>query len=142
MTARYTAYGWARIVWLGFLFMAVAVGALREGLVVQIVGPAAAHIIGTVLVVTIILAATWFFVRITAARCRGADFWRIGLLWTISTIGFEVVFFHFVVGRSWRELGAEYNLAAGRIWVLVPLATLIGPPLLFAILRPRERCGG
>ena len=42
-----------------------------------------------------------------------ADGLRFGLLWVVLTVAFEWNFAHYVVGRSWESLAAEYNLLHG-----------------------------
>ena len=40
---------------------------------------------------------------------------------------FEFLAGHFLFGNPWSMRVADYNLAAGRVWVLVLLATLVAP---------------
>jgi hypothetical protein len=54
---------------------------------------------------------------------------RIGLLWTALTLAFEFLAGHYLFGNSWESLAADYNIAKGRLWILVPLTTLIAPLL-------------
>jgi hypothetical protein len=35
------------------------------------------------------------------------------------TVTFEFLFFHFFGGHPWSELLAHYNVANGRVWVLI-----------------------
>lgn len=59
---------------------------------------------------------------------------RIGLMWLLLTVGFEFLFFHYIAGKPWEELLNDYNLAQGRLWVLVLLTLAIGPALIDAWL--------
>jgi len=59
-------------------------------------------------------------------------------MWTAMTVCFEFGFFHFVAGVPWEKLLADYNLFAGRLWVLVLLTTLGGPAMIGVI---QERVG-
>jgi hypothetical protein len=69
---------------------------------------------------------TWLtFGWLHAADARAAV--RIGLLWLALTVAFEFLAGHFVFRTPWHRLLADYNLAAGRIWVLVPVTTAIAP---------------
>jgi hypothetical protein len=52
-------------------------------------------------------------------------------------VGFEFRFGHYVMGRSWSRLLADYNLFAGRVWVLVLLTVLCMP----LIAGERQRAG-
>ena len=52
------------------------------------------------------------------------------------TLAFEFLFFHYAAGKPWEVLLADYNVLQGRIWVLVPLTELFGPPLIGWLMRP------
>jgi hypothetical protein len=58
----------------------------------------------------------------------------IGLTWLALTVAFEFLFGHYVAGHSWRALLNDYDLLAGRLWVLV-LAWLALAPYLFYRLQ-------
>ena len=36
---------------------------------------------------------------------------------------------HYLFGDSWDRLLADYNILRGRIWLLVPIVTLVAPLL-------------
>jgi hypothetical protein len=57
---------------------------------------------------------------------------RVGIasLWLVLTVAFEVTFGHYVDGKSWSELLANYNLFAGHLWPIV-LASLVIAPFLW-----------
>lgn len=53
---------------------------------------------------------------------------QVGTLWACAAalaVGFEIGFFHFVTGRPWSVLLADYNLLKGRL--LLWLSVLLGP---------------
>ncbi len=58
----------------------------------------------------------------------------IGTFWMALTVAFEFIFFHFVAKHSWAELLANYDLASGRIWVLL-LAWIALAPYIVHRLR-------
>lgn len=64
--------------------------------------------------------------------------WRAGILWLAMTVAFEFLFFHYVTGHSWSELLANYDLAAGRLWVLL-LAWIGVAPAVFQRLWAKRR---
>lgn len=130
-------YGAAIGVWFVFLVVAFALGTLRELAVRPLVGEHPAHVVGTLAVVAAFLGIMVIFVWRGRDRCSTGDFWLIGLLWLAMTASFEFLFFHFVGGKSWEDLLADYNVAEGRIWVLVLLTTLLGPPANHAVLKKR-----
>jgi hypothetical protein len=109
-----------------FGLIAFGVGAVQEVLLRPRVGEPTAHAIGTpavALVALVILA----YIRRAHASCARADLLRIGLLWLVLTVAFEFGFFHYVVGKPWDVLLADYNLLRGRLWVLVLATVLLGP---------------
>ena len=59
--------------------------------------------------------------------------WRLGLLWLGLTMAFEFLFFHYAGGRSWAELLGDYNVLAGRVWVVVLAWVAVAPCLFFKI---------
>lgn len=52
----------------------------------------------------------------------------IGAAWAALTVCFEFGLGR-AQGKEWRELGAEYDLAHGRLWPLVLLVVATGPEL-------------
>ncbi len=57
----------------------------------------------------------------------------IGLIWLLLTVGFEFLFGHFIAGHSWSRLGQDYNLLAGRVWILVLLVITFAPLLFYQL---------
>jgi hypothetical protein len=62
----------------------------------------------------------------------------VGAIWATLTLAFEFDFGHWVVGQSWAELLEASNLADGRVWVLVPIWTMIAPATMRALQQPRR----
>lgn len=118
----------ATLTWLGFAVLAVALGALRVRLFEPLMGEAAAHVVGTLFVCALILYGIFRFVRWTNLRARGRLL-ALGLFWTALTIAFEFGLGRYVLGHSWARLLADYNILAGRIWVLVLVTLYAGPRL-------------
>jgi hypothetical protein len=125
----------ALAVWPLFLVTAVTLGMFREGVITPAFGEQAAHVIGTLLFIAAMLAIMRLFVSRIHDSTRPRDLWLIGVMWTAMTICFEFGFFHFVAGVPWEKLLADYNLFAGRLWLLVLLTTLCGPSLMRRRLR-------
>jgi hypothetical protein len=112
--------------WVGLMLLAILNGAFREAVLTPRVAAHAAHLMSTILLMLVIVIFTWLVVRWLGPRSRG-DALRIGILWLGLTLAFEFGFGRFVAGRSWAELLAEYNILAGRVWVLVPIVVLLAP---------------
>ena len=50
--------------------------------------------------------------------------------WGAMTVAFELGFGHWADGDSWESLLDNYDVTAGRLWVLVPAAMAAGPELV------------
>ncbi|MDD5057744.1 MAG: hypothetical protein PHQ60_07715 [Sideroxydans sp.] len=59
--------------------------------------------------------------------------WFIGLFWLALTVAFEFLFFHYVGGRSWAELLANYDIVHGRLWPLILLWVLVAPYFFYRL---------
>jgi hypothetical protein len=62
----------------------------------------------------------------------------VGAVWTALTLMFEFGFGHYLLGTPWQELLADYDLTQDRIWILVPIATLVAPAVV-RVLQTRTR---
>jgi hypothetical protein len=123
----------ATLTWLFFAALAVACGLLRVRLLEPLVGEAAAHVAGTLAVCALLLCLMDRFVgRLVprAAPRRKVRLLALGLFWTALTVAFEFGFGHYAMGHSWQRLLADYNILAGRVWVLVLLTMYAGPRLV------------
>jgi hypothetical protein len=122
------------LAWFPMILIAVANGALREAWLVPRLGEHAARQVSTLLLVALlaiyvgIVTRTWPI--LSAARAIA-----VGALWLALTLVFEFALGRFVSGLSWEQLFAEYNLAAGRLWALVPLWVAAAPYLFFRLWR-------
>jgi hypothetical protein len=111
--------------------MAVAMtlnGIFRVTLLVPRCGEAAAGVISAVLGILLIQAIVWRALQ--AERPSSVQRLAIAALWLMLTVGFECTFGHWIGGKSWSELWANYNLAQGRLWPIV-LASLVAAPFLW-----------
>lgn len=121
----------ALLVWCGILALAFANGALRELAIVPQVGEVAGRALSSVMLSAAILIAAWFTLAWIGPLSAG-DAWAIGLLWLGLTLAFEFLVGHYIFGDPWGQLWADYNVLRGRMWVLVPLATLLAPVISWA----------
>jgi hypothetical protein len=114
------------VVWFALLCVAVANGAVREGLIRPRFGELTGHVASTILLSAAILLVAWFaigWLRPAASR----DALLIGGFWLMLTLAFEFLAGHYLFGHPWSRLLADYNLLRGRIWVLVLVATAFAP---------------
>ena len=117
----------ATLIWLLLLVVAVGSGILRAEFLTPRMGEQSAHVIGTLVVVAVFGLAIWYSTPwIVPGLDRRALAW-LGIGWVVATVAFEFLFGHYIAGHSWTRLTADYNLAAGRLWVLVLLTVLLMP---------------
>ncbi len=129
-------YLWAVGVWFVFLVIAFGVGAVREGLLRPRIGEPRAHVIGTLIAVTLMMLVIYAFIRQIHESCLMTDLILIGVLWLVMTVAFEFGFSHFVMGKPWENLLADSNVPRGRILVLVLATVLLGPIIVGTLMKP------
>ncbi|MFW6017681.1 MAG: hypothetical protein ACOCPX_02545 [Halapricum sp.] len=127
--------GPALAVWVGLAAVAVVNGIFREAMLVSMLGDATAHVVSTLLLTATVAVIAVLYVSRFAREADRLTLLGVGALWTFLTLAFEFGFGHYVVGKSWAVLLADYNVRAGRIWVLVPLTLLVAPPLAVRYVR-------
>ena len=120
----------AVLIWFVLLALAIANGAVREALLNPRLGGGAGHALSTVMLSAVILLVGWMSVPWIGPRSI-QDSWLIGITWVGLTVAFEFLGGHFLFGRPWALLFADYNLLAGRIWVMVLIVSLITPMLAY-----------
>ena len=118
------------------VLIAVANGAFREGWLVPRLGEHPGRQASTLLLVALLAGYIAAVMRIwPAASSRHSA--AIGALWLVLTLAFEFALGRFVSGQSWREMLAEYDLASGRLWALVPLTVAVAPLVFYRCYRLR-----
>lgn len=127
--------GRAALAWLGILLLAIINGALRQGVLIPRFGEQIGHILSTLLLSALVIAAAWVLVPWIGPP-TSRDAWIVGLLWLVLTLAFEFLGGHYLFNAPWERLLVDYNLAQGRIWVLVLICTLVAPALVHGLRRP------
>jgi len=110
--------------------LGVANGVLREVTYGSLIPEIRAHQLSTVLLIFFTGLFVWLLNNhwpIPSLRRA----WMIGLAWLSLTILFEFGFGHFVIGHPWARLFADYNILAGRIWILFLVWILVLPVLIY-----------
>lgn len=125
------AIGW----WFCFLFAVAALGAVRDLLLRQYITELHAHQIGTLTGCGVVFVIIVYAVR--SLELTDTQALEMGMFWLALALAFEFGFFHYVAGKPWNELLADYNVKQGRLLLLLWLVTLIGPYLAVKlIVRP------
>lgn len=123
------------LAWIPMVFIAIANGVLRQAGYGHYMSELHAHQLSS------LIAALLFgvYIRVLLRRWPAASARQalaIGLAWLVLTVAFEFLFGHYVAGHSWSRLFHDYNLLAGRVWLLV-LAWISLAPYLYHRLTTR-----
>jgi hypothetical protein len=120
-------------VWLGMLVAAFLNGALRELLIVRLVGEYVGHVISVFLLSGAIFGISSLFVT-ALGPVPASTLLGIGGFWLVLSLLFEFGFFHYIIHEPWSKLLADYNLFRGRLLIVVWLTTLFAPLVCGTIL--------
>jgi hypothetical protein len=120
----------AAAVWFAIMLIAILNGAARDILLVPRLGYPAARALSCLTLAALIVLVTWVSLRWIHPSSLG-DAWTIGVMWVAMTLTFEFVAGHYLFHTEWSTLLADYNLFAGRLWILVLVATTIAPAFVF-----------
>ncbi len=120
------------LAWVPLVIIAIANGALREGLYGKYMRELRAHQLSTFFGIVLFGVYIWVLMRyMTPASSKEAI--SIGLVWLGLTVAFEFIFMHYVAGRSWNILLHDYNILAGRVWVAVLIWVTIAPYVFYRL---------
>ena len=112
--------------WLGAPVLAIANGGAREALYAESVGDDAAQAISTGTLLGLIGGYMWLLEQKWPLAGR-REAVSVGAAWSAMAVAFEFAFGHWVEGESWPDLLANYDVTAGKLWILVPAGLLTGP---------------
>ncbi len=118
------------LAWFGLMILAVLNGGFRELVLKSAIGPRAAHLASTALLLLLIAVYLYFLIRRWSIRSIGKA-WMIGVMWLLMTLAFETIMGRCINGHPWPVVFADYDITSGRMWVLIPLWTLFAPVLYF-----------
>ena len=122
------------LAWFPMTLIAVVNGALREAALVPPLGDHAARQVSTLILIALFAVYIGYITRRWPLG-SGGEALCVGAVWLVLTLAFELTLGRFVSGLSWAQILAQYNLAAGRLWVLVPLWVAAAPYLFFRLWR-------
>lgn len=125
--------------WLLLAVVGVLNGIVRVVVVEPVVGAYPAHVVATLVTgIPAFLLVMYLYFRYAPIDHTRRELTALGVYWLVLTVVFEFGFGHYVVGHSWSRLLADYNLLAGRLWVLVLVVILLGPLLVGEYLLGRD----
>lgn len=117
-------------IWFILAVLGIINGTFRNLVLEPTIGKYVGHLVSTIILICIILLATFIFIKKIIIDHSRVDLVLIGATWVLFTVIFEFVFGHYVMGNSWDTLLADYNVLQGRFWSLV-LVTEFFAPLAF-----------
>ena len=124
--------GRAGVIWFGIMIGAIGNGAFRDGVLVPRVGDPVARAVSCVTLAAIIVAVARISLEwIHPTSTRQA--WTIGAMWLVLTLAFEFGAGHYLFHTPWAALVADYNVLAGRLWILVLIATFTAPVIVYRV---------
>ena len=122
------------LLWLPMIAIAFANAALRELIFLKHFSEFQVHQLSTITLIILCSVYVWLVSPALNIQNNKQAF-LIGFLWVLLTVAFE-----FSLGRltnkSWEYLLRDYNIFAGRIWLLF-LITLFLLPCVFYTLKNR-----
>ena len=121
------------VIWVVMLVIAFVNGAIREALLIPIVGHNVGRAISTLTLSVLVVLLTYLTIRWIGPQSR-RDARMIGGMWAALTLAFEFLAGHFLFRTPWSQLIEDYNVVQGRIWVLV-LGTIAVAPRACAGIR-------
>ncbi|MCC5828760.1 MAG: hypothetical protein JJU36_04875 [Phycisphaeraceae bacterium] len=116
------------VTWLVLLILMVLLAGIRQGLIEPALTELKAHQVGTVLamllaMIVVIAMSHWM------GRAPWLLRWRMGLIWVVMTVIFEIIMVRILMGRPWSVVMDQYRIDQGRLWLLL-LATLLIAPVV------------
>lgn len=129
----------AVVTWVLMIPVAILNGLFRESVISPRVGELRAHQISVATGSAGFIALVYALWRGEVGRMEDRELLRMGAGWVVATILFEFGFGHYLRGFSWQQLLHDYNIRAGRLWVVVLLVVLFSPLIAKRMTASCER---
>jgi hypothetical protein len=117
------------VVWFVIIFVESLHGLARCLFLEPVLGDFMARQVSVFIGAVIIVAITFVFVRWLKGS-RIIDFFLVGAMWVVLTVGFEILLGRFVMELSWERISSDYDLANGGLMPLGLLVMLLAPVTL------------
>lgn len=129
MVLRYT------LAWAPMVLLAIGNGALREFTYGKHLSELRAHQLSTV--AGLLLFATYIYGLTKMWPLQSSSqAVAIGCIWLVLTLAFEFGFGHYLMGRPWPVLLHDYNIFAGRLWLLLLIWIAVAPSVFYRLQSP------
>ena len=120
------------IAWIPMVFIAIANGAVRQLGYGKLLNELPAHQLSCLTGIALFFIYTWCLSLYWPLESSKQAL-TIGLLWLALTVAFEFLFMHYGAKVSWDKLFHDYNVLAGRLWVVVLISVLLLPYGVFKL---------
>jgi hypothetical protein len=120
------------IAWLGMTVIGIVNGTLRVAGYGKYMDELRAHQLSTVTGIILFGLFVWVLNRRWPIQSAQQAI-IIGLIWLALTVAFEFLFGHYVVGHPWSRLFHDYNILAGRVWLLVLIWITVAPYVFYRL---------
>lgn len=134
MSKNFIIYLKAFVMWLILAIAAIILAIFRNGVILPSLGEQTAHQLGTLIFLLVQFSIIFFYIKLSKLKETETAL-SIGIFWLILTIIFEFLFGHYVIGRPWEKLFADYNILKGRLWVLVLINNVVAPILSSKLIK-------
>jgi hypothetical protein len=124
------------IAWVPLLVVAVVNGVLREATYANVLPELRAHQLSTLTGAVLVGLVVRFIIQ-AWPPASGRQALLVGVLWMALTVAFEFFMGLVLAGRPLSQVLHDYNLAAGRVWVLFLVWLTVAPWLLRQMQPPR-----
>ncbi len=122
------------IAWFPLVFIAILNGAIREYAYGKYISELQAHQVSTLTGIILSGLYVWALSHIWPLSSEYEAF-IVGVIWIGLTVAFEFLFGHYVVGHSWERLLHDYNVLAGRLWLIFLIWTAAAPYLFYRLTK-------
>jgi hypothetical protein len=120
------------LAWIPMLVIAVANGALRQATFANVMPELRAHQLSTLMASVLIGLFIWLIIR-TWPPSSGSQALLVGLVWLLLTVVFECFMGVVLAHRPLSQVLHDYNLLAGRVWVLFLIWLTLAPWVFFRL---------
>ncbi len=125
------------LAWFPMVFLAIINGVFRQVAYRSLVDELTAHQLSTVTAIIITGVYIWLISQ-QWPLSSASQALVVGFMWLGMTILFECGFGHYIMKNSWSKLLADYNIFAGRMWVLFLAWITVAPYLFYAMGRKKR----
>lgn len=120
------------MIWFVIALFAVANGIFRETVLVSIFGQSIALPVSGMLLSLIVFVVTYLSFPLFGKN-NALTYFLIGFQWVSMTLLFEVLFGHYMMGRSWSDISQVFHIMKGNLFIIVLLVSLFSPLLVAKI---------